>query len=404
MTPEEYILSLLGCLKQGKEEKASPCKFPTSAGEWSEWLDCAIGQGVAPLLYYRLKRTETEQAIPGQILLQLQEVYYQNAARNLRLLHELKIILGELNADQIPVVVLKGAFLAASVYRNPALRVMGDLDILAPIAEFQKALEKLYTLGYRRIIPAWQEATYHIVLRAPGYLANLEVHSGFKKITGYHNMPIDELWARAVQQDINGMKAYTFEPEDLLIYLCHHAAIHHLYKMGMQILCDADEIIRKHKNDLDWQKLSARATEWQAHRAVSLTLYLCRQYLNTPIPEAALEQLQLRNIDPEIVRETILQISSIHQNTDTLLTTNLIEMLNEKKPTGMLRIFISNLLRPNVSLPVKERDSGYRHFVSFRRLVYFRKYIGTIWQFVRKNPNITLQYKRWEKLQKWLRA
>ena len=137
MIPEEQILSLLGCLKQGKQEETSSCQFPASEMEWSEWLDCALGQGVAPLLYYRIKRARMEQAIPTQTLLLLQESYYQNAARNLRLLHELKIILEKLNIKDIPVVVLTGAFLAAKVYANPALRSMRDLDILTFGASLQ---------------------------------------------------------------------------------------------------------------------------------------------------------------------------------------------------------------------------------------------------------------------------
>jgi len=252
--------------------------------------------------------------------------------------------------------------------------------------------------------PPWQETAYHVALIAPDRIAALEVHCGLTKITDRQNLPINELWAHTVQQDFNQMKVYAFEPEDLLIHLCYHAAIDHLFKRGIQTHCDVDEAIRKYKNILDWQKLSARAIEWQAQRAVGLTLYLCWQYLHTPIPETALEQLQLRNIDPRIVQEMILQISSAGQNTDTLLTSNLIEMLSEKNLSGMLSVFMSNLLRPNAGIPVTEGTSKSRLFISLRRLIYFRVYFKYLWQIVRKNPDVTIQFKRRQKLQNWLRG
>jgi len=50
--------------------------------------------------------------------------------RNKRILQELGEILALFQPHNIPVIVLKGACLAHTVYQNIGLRVMLDLDLL----------------------------------------------------------------------------------------------------------------------------------------------------------------------------------------------------------------------------------------------------------------------------------
>src|SRR5688572_16668740 len=122
MPPEELVLLLLDHLKEGAGKKGSSLRFPSCEKEWLAWIDCALAQGVAPQLYYQIKKARGESALPAEMLVRLQQAYHQNAARNLRLFHELHKILTTLNFNDIPVIVLKGAYLASAVYPNPALR------------------------------------------------------------------------------------------------------------------------------------------------------------------------------------------------------------------------------------------------------------------------------------------
>jgi hypothetical protein len=50
----------------------------------------------------------------------------------------------------IPYRALKGPVLAHTVYRDPALRSFGDVDLLVPGPMFDRALQVLETLGYHR--------------------------------------------------------------------------------------------------------------------------------------------------------------------------------------------------------------------------------------------------------------
>ena len=56
--------------------------------------------------------------------------YLRNQLRNLRLFGHVASLLERLGAEAIDVIVLKGAYLAQSVYADPAVRAMADADLL----------------------------------------------------------------------------------------------------------------------------------------------------------------------------------------------------------------------------------------------------------------------------------
>ncbi len=128
--------------------------------DWQLLVMMAETEGVGPLLHWKLKHAKcgvrgAECEVPTSVQQQLKASYYQTAARNALLFRELDRILaafaeaetcaakaptggsGE-QCRSIPVIVLKGAALllehqddmAQSLYPDPALRPMMDLDLL----------------------------------------------------------------------------------------------------------------------------------------------------------------------------------------------------------------------------------------------------------------------------------
>ena len=60
----------------------------------------------------------------------MRSIYYNSAARNMRLYKQLENFLDKFATEKIPVIMLKGAHLAWTVYPNMALRPMADVDLL----------------------------------------------------------------------------------------------------------------------------------------------------------------------------------------------------------------------------------------------------------------------------------
>lgn len=127
--------------------------------DWHYLLRHAYRHGVIPLLYWSLQKTYPE-AVPQNILRQLQFYFQIKADRNLFLTKELLLILDLFATHNISAIPFKGAVFAASVYGNLALREFCDLDILVYKQDFLKAKELLIRQGYQHKYFGEHEAAY----------------------------------------------------------------------------------------------------------------------------------------------------------------------------------------------------------------------------------------------------
>ena len=74
--------------------------------------------------------------------------YVDTAGSTMIQMEAMERAIGLLAAEGIEVIVLKGASLVESVYGNPALRQMGDVDLLVREGDFKAAVDVLKKDGY----------------------------------------------------------------------------------------------------------------------------------------------------------------------------------------------------------------------------------------------------------------
>ncbi|MGC9024988.1 MAG: nucleotidyltransferase family protein, partial [Chloroflexia bacterium] len=183
--------ALLRALLRARRQPSSPA--PVSAAEAMALVDQARAEGVAPLLYARV---HGRAVLPSAAEERLRLAYLANAARNFFLLRELERALLALSIQDIPVLLLKGAALGPAVYGNPALRPMGDLDLLVRPADAPCALETLASIGYRPVRPPLRPTTLttdesQVFLRHGE--VNLELHWGLLDFPQYaHHLPMEK--------------------------------------------------------------------------------------------------------------------------------------------------------------------------------------------------------------------
>ncbi len=89
---------------------------PLSESDWTEVVVLADRHAVTPMLYERLTTGAWSPAAPERVLQRLREAFLMNGAKNALLYKELAQVLEALRQAGIPVIVLKGAHLAALVY------------------------------------------------------------------------------------------------------------------------------------------------------------------------------------------------------------------------------------------------------------------------------------------------
>jgi hypothetical protein len=404
LTREEAILVLLSILRQPDEEAVSVRRPLPSAQEWPEILACADEQGVAPFLYAHLKRTGAAKAAPEPILRELQQRYHQNSARNLQLFHELNAILDQLAIVQSSAIILKGAFLASTIYANPAMRSMGDLDILMHPGASLRAVERLRDLGYRPVFPPWVNAHGQVRLAAHGCMADLEIHWDFPNRSAHCRIPAEPIWKTAVPLEVAGCRALSLAPEEFILHLCYHTTIQHLLALGVRFLLDVDQTMRHYGEHLDWNRLAALASAWGLQKPVSLTLQLCQQQLGTPVPAWVIEQDGFANIDPAIMQDALKQISSEPGVID-LAVENLVQVQNQQGWLSKAKMFAEFVFwLPDSQLGSSQRRNLWTTvYFMLRRVMYLigRYSVSTYHRFQTRKDASKQSSPKW-RLAHWL--
>ena len=128
----------------------------------------------------------------------------------------------------IDVMVLKGAALMILLPMKLGPRITADLDIMVKRADFEKAINILYGLGWQTTSDSVESAKLRWRFDS-GINLNLGLHGDID----IHHQPfkgpiLDEnvlssLWSKATKHDFNGYKVFVPSAEDLLVMISVHA-------------------------------------------------------------------------------------------------------------------------------------------------------------------------------------
>jgi hypothetical protein len=233
-------------------------------------------------------------SLPAEVRQTLWEDYLRNQARNTRIYHELALVLQRFRRENIPVIVLKGAYLAEAVYRDVAVRPMVDVDLLIRKADLDRGEAALRKGGYRsdaQSRPFWEAEQYHFVYGQPALGLVIELHWHLLEPVRAAAIDIDQLWNRAQGVRIAGVDTLTLSPEDQVSYLGLHL-LKHQFDASLVAFCDVAELLRQSGEQLQWDRIRQRARDWQMQKALYLALWLARYWLGAPVPDEVLDSLR----------------------------------------------------------------------------------------------------------------
>lgn len=177
-----------------------------------------------------------------------------NAYRAQRVLRDLREILETLGGRGIHPIVLKGPSLASGLYGDPALRPVGDLDLLVDEKDAPVAMMALDAMGYRargEVMTQWeaQNLMSHLpVLEAPDRVP-VEIH--FRLFPKEAPLFPDEegIWDRAIHGELAGVMSLKLAPADELLYLCGHILRHDSDAHKLIWFCDIALLDRTLRDD-----------------------------------------------------------------------------------------------------------------------------------------------------------
>ncbi len=258
----------------------------------------------------------------------------QVARNNLRYYGELRTLLGRLNHRGIPAILLKGIHLAESIYHNPGMREMNDMDILFRREDLRAAWEILAEMGYgsdkklhfepvetsgtTHQIPTVTRHSHHLPRLLKEEVAALEIHWNITRPGRGYSIEPDELWEHAEPATVAGEKARVLDPEDLLLHLCLHTSHQHMFSFGMRPFCDIAETVRHFDDRLDWNVFADRAVSRKWDRGVFLALLIARDFTGAAIPEEVLDRLRPADYKPRMAETAKAQILTEKETAATI--------------------------------------------------------------------------------------
>lgn len=259
---------------------------------WDRLLEAASHHGMEPMVYDRL--APARDAVPPRVLGRLQRAFERNGLRNLERYARLRVLVASLHAQGIRVAALKGAALAALVYRNPGLRPMIDVDLLVPRESLARAEDVVRALDYRELETPhdrdWYLARHHHARpygAADGALT-VELHHHLLSGEARRWLPIDELWERTVSTRIGPIEVDVLCPTDTVLHVAVHLAHTNRFMSELRAVRDLAECVDRHGAAIDWDALVERAGRYRLTRAVRLALWAAHEIGGAPIPASVL--------------------------------------------------------------------------------------------------------------------
>ena len=385
---------LLACLSYASEATKTKRLAGVSAEEWRAVAELAGQHNVAPLFFHRTLRMNI--VLPGDIKEKLVRAYRQDTLRTMRLYEKLSKLLQRLQEQDIPVIALKGIYLAEAVYEKIGLRAMRDIDLLVKKDNLPRVDAILLALGCapEDNIRVVTEDNLHFRYHFPDDALMVEIHWSIIDAIFPFQIDMEELWRRARSVTLAQAPAWTFDPEDLLLHLCLHTA-KHANEMNIRMLCDINEVVRRFGMELDWQEMDERARQWNAVRAVYLILRLAQELLDVPVPADWLVSLRPEDFSEsylDLAREQILGRYS-DMKTSQLESNYLLNLLQLWGPKGLgnkLALIRERLLPPRETMarwyPAPVNSWRIYLYYPVRIMDILVKHRATLWQLARGNP------------------
>jgi len=293
-TPSAFdqVINLLWKLSCLEDPESDLLDKITAHTDWNNFWKICSDQGVAPLVYSRLKKQGFLRLLPAEERERGARFYYATVAQNALFFNELKRIDQILSSQKIPYLLLKGgALITSGIYPDPGLRPLTDIDFLVREKDALPALEILTANGFRHLpVPNFPPGFKN----APEYLIELkqnrteptplyfDLHSCLSAHSRFGPDNLEELWPRSESRAFEGVSYQTLSVPDSILFSSLHLAIHRfqtrlIWLLDIKFLLD--------RQTPDWPELIRRAHKWNGTYPLLFTLKLINANLSLHLPE-----------------------------------------------------------------------------------------------------------------------
>jgi len=306
--PEYQLISLCSRLNIDSACRQKLLSLLNSPIDWNKVTKASDQQGILPFVYYNLNKPEFKAGVPENLMLIMKNFYDQNLHKNLLFEKELSSLIELTNNENIDIIPIKGFSLIQNLYKNPALRILADIDILIKKNNTQKMCDILDKLGYKEqtremMGPKHERDPHEIIFIKPLPFNNslmIELHHAFvPPRPNPINLP--GIWERAQKAAIGSKKILYLSEEDNLLSLTLHLRRHTRW-LALRHVVDIAESISANHYKLDWVYIEKSARNNKAMMSVYFSFYLAQELLGTAIPLEIIDRFRPNALKAFLIR------------------------------------------------------------------------------------------------------
>ncbi|CAG0972162.1 hypothetical protein ANRL3_01571 [Anaerolineae bacterium] len=270
--------------------------------DWTTLVDYARRERVESLLYIALKNQGWLAQLPREIAERLRFMYLRTDVNNWRTFQMVEDLLAQFEREQIPLVLLKGAALAATLYPNPGLRGLGDLDILIRVEDRTRVDTLMQANGFTVLLELVDrfgddfrsEKTF---VRDDTWSISVDLHWHVINVPSYvRKVSVDWFWARTMEVPFGKFRAHVWNWDAQLLHLIEHFFIHHQMR-GVRWSHDIALLLALHQSELHWDEILDAAHQFQVLPALNATLALIEGEWKVPVSASVRAQLDEPRLD-----------------------------------------------------------------------------------------------------------
>lgn len=290
--PSPGQILLLRCsLAAGPEEAL--VLWQTLQARHAEVLEESAALRLFPLVYHHFKDAYPEASFVEKLRARYQMTWVQNSF----LIKEMMPVVAALTEDGIPVMLLKGAALVQSLYENPGLRPMRDLDAAVPLEYAAQAVLKVESLGWVLDSEVPREKIFR-------NLHGISFKRGESQLDLHWNIlwcsrapgADDDFWKDSRPLSISNTRVRVLCSEDQLLHLCAHGArtgrnaYSEAHRAYLQWIPDAVLLLRRYPS-LDWTRFTSQTRKRFLRLQVFEALFFLKNIFGAPVPGSVLADL-----------------------------------------------------------------------------------------------------------------
>jgi hypothetical protein len=277
--------------------RASILKTPEAVSAWKAFKESVELDSIdtaslrmLPLLYRNL----IFHGVEDPEMDRLKGVYRLTWYKNQMLFHRMQSVLAIFHKANIRTMILKGAALSLTFYKDRGVRPMADFDVMVTAKDLQPAIGLLNNAGWK----AFETRPLNSLTLKVRHAHSFRDDKSNQFDLHWHLLPEfctedcdNDFWDKAVAFNFDGILISTLCVTDHLFHVLVHG-VGWSAVSSMRWVADAAVIISEAGPSIDWSRLVKLARERSLSLSLKSSLNYLRQFLGISVPEEVLGELE----------------------------------------------------------------------------------------------------------------